>query len=247
MPLVLCSSKTRPELEELERRLGIAYPFVSENGAAVYLPAGSFPSDLPGAIRRDGYDVIAYGRPYAVLQEALHRVAGELGVGVRGFGDMSAEEVAADCGLPLPLARLAKQREFDEPFRVIDGEPSARLRVHEALRRAGFTVMAGGRYDHVTGGSDKGAATALLRRLYRKACGPVTVVGLGDAPNDVPLLKAVDVPVIVRGPSSITTARVVEQVPWARVTMAEGPAGWSEAVLALVEDHARVWQREVRR
>jgi hypothetical protein len=39
-----------------------------------------------------------------------------LGIAVRGFGDMNAEEVASLTGLTIEEARLAKQQDYAEPF-----------------------------------------------------------------------------------------------------------------------------------
>ena len=43
IPLVLCTSKTRAEVEFHRRRLANRDPFVVENGGAVYVPEGYFP------------------------------------------------------------------------------------------------------------------------------------------------------------------------------------------------------------
>ena len=112
VPLVLCSSKTRAEVERLQRELGRAHPFVTENGGGVFVPPGYFPFPLPGARRRAAYDVIELGRPYEEIVDALHRASARSGVGVVGFNDMSVEEVAADAGLSLAGAGLAKLREY---------------------------------------------------------------------------------------------------------------------------------------
>ncbi|MBE0618185.1 MAG: HAD-IIB family hydrolase, partial [Proteobacteria bacterium] len=37
VPLVLCSSKTRAEMLEVQHRLGVTGPFIPENGGAVLL------------------------------------------------------------------------------------------------------------------------------------------------------------------------------------------------------------------
>ena len=118
----------------------------------------------------------------------------------------------------------------------------AELRLEDALRGEGIRVVAGGRFHHAIGGADKGIATTILRHLYRTAWGPVTTVGLGDALNDVPLLRAVDVPVIVRGAASNSaTLAVQHEIPWARVTRSRGPAGWAEAVQEIIDQRTRVW------
>lgn len=238
VPLVLCSSKTRAELEELRQQLGLECPFISENGAALHVPEGYFPFEIPGALRIGSGDVVVFGRVYAQVVAMLHDAAQAAGVRVEGFSDMSVEQVAAETGLSLHAASLAKRREYDEPFRVVEPDADASSRLSHALRDAGVRVMAGGRFDHATGEADKGRATAFLRRLYRKAFGPMTTVGFGDALNDVPLLRSVDVPIIVRGPSA---AQVHEEVPWARITSSPGPAGWRQAVLSILEERTRVW------
>ncbi len=133
---------------------------------------------------------------------------------------MSIEEVAAACGLSPRAASLAKQRHYDEPFRIVDPDPAARSRLLLTLQDAGVRVLSGGRFDHAIGDADKGRAAAFLRRLYRKAFGPTTTVGLGDALNDAPLLRSVDVPIIVRGPSSV---QLEQEVPWARVRCPRAP------------------------
>src|SRR5262245_16745201 len=38
VPLLLCSSKTRSEMEALARELGLAWPYVVENGGAFVIP-----------------------------------------------------------------------------------------------------------------------------------------------------------------------------------------------------------------
>ena len=51
VPLILCTSKTRAEIAPLRRALGNTHPFISENGGAVFIPAGYFPFALSGAER----------------------------------------------------------------------------------------------------------------------------------------------------------------------------------------------------
>jgi mannosyl-3-phosphoglycerate phosphatase len=236
VPLVLCSSKTRMEIEGVQDRLDSFHPFVSENGAAVFIPPGYFPFAIPEARERAGYLVLEFGRPYHEVVDLLHRTAARVKVPVVGFSDMSVREVAAACGLSLLDARLAKRREYDEPFRVVNGTPASRDRLLRALRRAGLRCVGGGRFDHVTGCADKGTSVAALQELYRRATRAVVTVGLGDGLNDVPLLRAVDIPVVVSNPATGAAAHLVRKVPTARVTRAPGPAGWSEAVNRILSE-----------
>jgi mannosyl-3-phosphoglycerate phosphatase len=110
IPLVLCSTRTRAELEAIQSRFGLRYPFICENGAAVCVPRGYLGFSLPGARRTGDYDVIEFGRPYADVVEILGRVSARLDIDVAGFHDASVEDVARECHLTLQQAQLAKAR-----------------------------------------------------------------------------------------------------------------------------------------
>jgi len=237
VPLVLCSSKTRPEIECVRRQLNSLHPFIAENGAAVYIPPRYFPFAVAGARAREGYLVLECGRPYREVVALLHRTAARLNVAVVGFSDMSVAEVAEACGLPLAEARLARAREYDEPFCVVAGGSAARARLCRGLRRVGIRCVAGGRFDHATGSADKGTSVARLIVLYRRVDRRVLTVGLGDSLNDLPLLSKVDLPVIVRNPAARSTAQLRGALPAARVTRGAGPAGWAEAVNGILGEH----------
>jgi mannosyl-3-phosphoglycerate phosphatase len=60
-------------------------------------------------------------------------------------------------------------------------------------------------------------------------------VGLGDAPNDLSLLEAVDHPVLIPRPDGRVAKSLRQRLPHADVAPAPGPAGWNAAVLAHVE------------
>ncbi len=240
VPLVLCSSKTRAEIEALQRDLGVRHPFISENGGALFVPDGYFPFDLAIGRRQAGYEVIEFGRRYADVVIALRRAAMTERVAIAAFHSMSTDDIARECGLTAPRARLAKQREYDEPFRVLNGTPAARLRLLSALRRAGFRCTRGARFDHVMGATDKGVAVTRLRQLYEHRSGAVVVTaGLGDSFNDLPMLSAVDIPIIVRN-DAVAAARLLKKLPTGRVTDGQGPAAWSQAVRDIVRAVAPV-------
>lgn len=233
IPLVLCTSKTRAEVEPLRALLENDAPFIVENGGGVFIPKDYFPFELDAKAgtrveRRADYLVLPIGAPYQELVAALARASFESGIRVRGFADMTDQAVASATGLPIDEARRARQREFDEPFTVIDSAGTDALLA--AVTRQGKRWTAGGRFHHITGG-DKGMAVQVLTGLYRRHLGALTTVGLGDAPNDAELLRAVDIPIIVSSPVAETLARLV---PNARVTGAPGPVGWNEAVLQLL-------------
>jgi len=231
VPLVLCTSKTRAEVEPLRAALDNAHPFIVENGGAVYVPVGYFPFGIEGAERRGDYAVVPLGEAYAELTRALASASQASGVEVWGFAAMTDREVAAETGLTLADARLARQREFDEPFVIL--EPARAPELFAAIEREGKRWMSGGRFHHITGANDKAAAVRLLIALYRRQLGDVRAIGLGDAPNDAEFLREVDVPILIASPR-VDQLRAL--VPGGRVTTLEGPAGWNAAVLALLDE-----------
>ena len=125
IPLVLCSSKTRAELEVWRDRLKNRHPFVAENGGGIFIPEGYFPFPVDGE-KRGGYRVVSFGMSYAGIREHFVRLRDELRIPVTGFGDMTPAGIAALTGLSLDEAVLAKQREYGEPF-VFPGAVDERM------------------------------------------------------------------------------------------------------------------------
>ena len=232
-PLVLCSGKTRAEMQPLVAALGLAYPFIVENGGAIVFPPGSFDSDVPGARAVDGLRILALGAPRETLIVVLGQIANETGARLRGFADLTPDEVQSLTGLSGPAALLALQREYDEPFLVDDEAAVARL--SRAAEARGLRLSHGGRFQHLMGGSDKGLAVRTLLALYRRAGWELRSAGLGDAETDLPLLQAVERPIVVpRRDGSIEPA-LASHLAGAERAPLPGPAGWNAAVLALIE------------
>lgn len=231
IPVVICSSKTRAEIESIQRAMGIEHPFVSENGGALFVPRGYFSFPVEGG-RRDGrHDAFEFSLRYPRVVATLRARARAAGASVIGFADLSPEQLAAVCGLSVAQARLAKRRDYDEPFTVVDGGATARGALFGALRAAGLTCTSGGRFDHVTGAAGKGQAVRVARALYARASGRrVLAIGLGDGLNDVSMFREVDVPVLVGSHSLPGVARLLRGLSVARLTERRGPEGWADAI-----------------
>lgn len=237
IPLILVSSKTRAEMEPLRFELNNLHPFVVENGAAVYIPKDLFDDPVPYAVFRDPYLVIEQGTAYAMVRSGLKEIAQAIGRPLRGFGDMSTEEIAERTGLSEREAGLAKQREYDEPFLVDDSEELVERIVREADAK-GLRLARGGRFCHLSGRVDKGDACRQLIECYRRQwkAGPdeLTTIGLGDGPNDLPMLAVVDRPVVIPRPDGSINPAL--QAPVFHMATAPGPAGWNRAVLELIRE-----------
>lgn len=197
VPLVIVTSKTRAEVTELRRAIGVAGDDIVENGS--------------------------YSESLAGVRAALGDAASETGVPVHAWGEMTVGEIAAASGLPIDVAALAAQRECSEPFTILDEAHAPDLLGN--LERRGLRWTRGGRFHHVFERGGKGEAV----RGYLGRFPGARSVAIGDAPNDIPMLEAVDEPVIVLSPR---TPELRERLPHAVVTVRPGPAGWNEWMLA---------------
>jgi mannosyl-3-phosphoglycerate phosphatase family protein len=240
-PLVICTSKTASEIEHYRRMVKNIDPYVSENGGGVFIPRGYFCHGilsgegglLNGSAGNDerGCCILRLGAPYEVLRRAVEALR-RMGYPIKGFGDMTPQDVSELTGLPLELSVLAKERNFDEPF-IIEGTIDVSPGLVEAIEALGFTHTMG-RFRHLMGNSDKGRAVALLTNLFRADSGEhITTIGIGDAPNDVPMLREVDYPVVVQQPDgSYGCGR--DDVPGLIEAYGVGPVGWDRAIREIV-------------
>ncbi|MFH0788690.1 MAG: mannosyl-3-phosphoglycerate phosphatase [Pseudomonadota bacterium] len=229
IPLILCSSKTRAEMEGLRRELDNHDPFITENGAAVFIPQGLFgPLDLKYKAV-EGYEVVELGIPYDKIKALFRAIKAETGLPAKGFSEMSPEQIARFTGLDLEKAALAGQREYSEPFLLTEEmSGNQRLLIEQAVQKKNLTLVRGGRFYHLTGPNDKGKAVRLLINLYQKLNRSIVSIGLGDSPNDFPMLENVDLPILIK-------KKTGHLEPWPGLTPVYhsrevGPKGWNEFV-----------------
>lgn len=244
VPLIICSSKTRAEVEHYRIRLDNDAPFITENGAGIFVPHDYFgPEPWPALssaqtgngpccrlVDEAGYHVIKLGADYPKLRRALKTLRSE-GFQVRGFGDMTAREISDLTGLDLPEAEMARSREFDEPF-LFQGDELSRKALEESIHRQGFNLTQG-EILHITGQNDKGKATGVIMNIFEQ-CGtrPISIA-LGDSPNDLEMLRHVTYPVQVQKKDGSYDERI--QVDGLIKAGGIGPKGWSKAVISLLE------------
>ncbi len=234
VPCILTTSKTAAEVMDIREELHNSNPFIVENGAGIFWPAGAVNEhDLPDQAALQNWEG---GFQYVRLSSiALNRVV-ELALQLKskfgfvfvGFSEMDAQQVADCTGLSLEQAEKAKQRTFSEPLLWKDSE--ANLTKFKAfVEPHGLQVIRGGRFVHLMGRANKGKALQFLKAYYEKLWRePVETMALGDGENDIPLLEASDYAVIVRSP--------VNKPPKIKhsnkkTTRAYGPTGWNKAVM----------------
>jgi len=218
-PVVPVSSKTLAEIDRYRQALSLDGPAVAENGAVIDAPPGYFPRDpeAPCSVERQALDT--------AFEEL--RAAG--GYDCEAFFEMGVDGIVAATGLEPQAARLANERRATEPVLWRDSE--ARLAdFASAAAERGLRVLRGGRFVHLMGDADKAIAMRALVTAFRAKWpdDDLETVALGDGPNDLDMLRAADVAVVIPG-------RHGQPMPMGdhpRVLCPDepGPAGWAAAI-----------------
>jgi mannosyl-3-phosphoglycerate phosphatase len=227
IPVIFCSAKTRAEQEIYRHELGLSHPFIVENGGAIFIPRSYFPFLFDYHKTVGDLVAIELAIPHSRVRKLLAKIGKENDFRFKGFAAMSAAEVAEMTGLNSKFAELAKQREYDEPVKLDSSAETDVGKFLAKLGEVGLNCSYGGRHYHVMGGGGKGKAVELLSGLYRTMWGEITTVGLGNGPNDLPMLAQVDIPILVqkRDHSWEDT-----NLPRLRKVQGIGPEGWSKAI-----------------
>ncbi len=233
IPVIICSSKTRAEIEACRRRMGLKFPFIVENGGAIFIPRDTLNLKGEDLVTRGAYHVLELGAPYSVLRSTWQAVKHREKLRMRGFSEMTIKEISVRTGLPIEEARLAAMREYSEPFIFFDTADRFQ-RLGRLIQERGLHITKGGRFYHLVGASDKGKAVQILKKLYTQTY-PRTklwAVGLGDSANDVPMLKQVDMPIVIRKKSG--QWEPVQGIGPVVQSAKPGPRGWAEEVLRIL-------------
>jgi mannosyl-3-phosphoglycerate phosphatase len=230
IPIILNSSKTHAEIAHLRHLLRLPWPYIVENGGGILYPSDSPWPCPPDAVVESGYARYSIGASYDCICEALRRLRQITGYHLRGFSDMPVTEIRELTGLDEADALRASRRDYDEPFVLDRPEPAKLERLVREADHMSLRVTPGGRFHHLHGQFDKGAALRILIRPIAEAGRPVRTIGLGDSENDIPMLEAVEVPVWVGGRDKPAPVHI----PGLILPPGSGPLAWNQAVLRLL-------------
>ncbi|WP_345829282.1 mannosyl-3-phosphoglycerate phosphatase-related protein [Pantoea sp. BRR-3P] len=217
VPLVICSSKTAAEIIPLQKRLGITgAPFIAENGARVVLSGAHTAHTEPSAAYR------ALCQTLKALQSHFR---------FNGFHEFSDAEVARFTGLTLAEASQSRLREASEVVLWRDDEHRLAA-FRSALAKHNLALTQGGRFWHVMpAGSGKGMALEQIQQHVAQQEGKARItLGLGDGPNDIPMLERADYAVVIKGFSKTPVNLQRSDTQNVYHTAHVGPHGWREGL-----------------
>lgn len=236
IPVIPCTSKTRAEVVTLRNELNHQQPFIIENGAAVYVPKNYFNHDMADAVDRDDYQVKEFVERRAHWQSQLQALSSELQNSFITFEQAGIEGIMEMTGLARADAALAAQREYGEPVQW-NGTNEAYALFTKQMHASGANILKGGRFVHVSGGTDKGHALRWLVAMYAKQYPQQKIVtlALGDSHNDIAMFEVVDHAAIIKSPVQSAPQFQGHEGQDIYTTEKYGPHGWVEAVSRVLE------------
>ena len=224
--VIPCTSKTAEEVRAFRQDAELSDPFIVENGGAIY------------GNNADGSEwVVPLGATHSVLRPKLDELSQALGHELVALEDLSEEQGEALTGLRGQALASAQRRQWSVPFLTAPEALRAPLRQLAAQHQ--LLVVQGNRMSHLlSGGSHKGRAVEVLKQHLQQP--DVAVLGLGDSPNDLPMLEAVDQAVVVpgaQGPHPVFQDAIAS----GRFQLAPAPhgEGWALAVTAWLASQSR--------
>ncbi|MFT6897460.1 MAG: mannosyl-3-phosphoglycerate phosphatase [Paraglaciecola sp.] len=233
IPVIPTTSKTFAELTVLRKDIGLPGPFITENGAAVFIPKGFLP-DQPGDTKSVGdywLKEFTLGKEHwlGILQQGGAQFVDLF----QQFSTMTTAQISLATGLDSSSAKRAAQRQYGEPVLWL-GEAQERTQFIHELTKLGASPVEGGRFIHVCGNCDKGSALNwLVDEFSRQHQGSNCVsIALGDSKNDIAMLEAATIAVRILSPSNPLPH--VNRRHNLYTSTQPGPAGWHECLTKIL-------------
>jgi mannosyl-3-phosphoglycerate phosphatase family protein len=239
IPVIFCSAKTFAEQEKIRQDIGIREPLIVENGGAVMIPTDYFSPSTMLIVKNHkkigNYIMIELGKPSHIIRQKLNSIRENYKIEFKGVADVSLRKLSSITGLRPSYARRMADRKYGETILLID-EKDVKPFTRRA-REIGLRVIHGGRFFDVTAGNDKGKAVRILLQLFRqKYAQEVIFFGIGDSLNDAPMLRHMDVPMLVQRPDKAWSPLKMKNIV---KLPGIGPRGWKSAFDKVIETSER--------
>jgi len=232
IPLILVSSKTRRELILYQEKLGLKeFPFVVENGSAVYTPIGYFSGLMDCEISGEN-DRYVLGKTFHEIEKNLLAISEKHNYHIRGFHNASRDEVEKLTNLSGDELQMALAREFSIP--LFFDSVAEQILIKEIDNYA-LQLLYGGRFMHLLSKVDKADAMSILMNGYRERLGrsDLESIAIGDSLNDFSMLAAADHAILVKKhDGSYERRRTLENITF---SPGIGPDGWNRSLMKYLQ------------
>lgn len=223
IPLIIATSKTFSEVIALQKELKIKKPFIVENGAGIFIPSECVLAESL-AFKEEWIKV---SQAHSYIELRLFFTNMKRSYPIKGFGDMSLNEVVGYTGLKKEDAINAMKRDFTEPFVMEDISLVEELR--KKANAEGLDIVKGGRFYHLISlDQDKANAMLNLTHMYDEYYNTEhKKIALGDSANDYTMIKKADTGVLVPLHDGSFSPIGTEAILKAKYP---GPKGWNSSI-----------------
>tara|TARA_Y100001970_G_scaffold288149_1_gene414667 strand:- start:41375 stop:42181 length:807 start_codon:yes stop_codon:yes gene_type:complete len=223
IPVILCTSKTAAEVEIIRKEIKLKDPYIVENGAAIY------GENLNG----HKWEIIL-GEKYKSLEEILSNLSKDVRYKLKPLNNLSDIEAFELTGLKGNSLSLMRDRHWSMPFLNPPKEIENKLKT--ICHKYKVNIYKGNRMSHLLSiNSNKGKAISKLKDYYQNF--EVKIIGLGDSPNDLPLLTNSDYKIIIPSTKGANKT-LLKELGENKYILAKKPNGygWSEEVTKLINN-----------
>ena len=223
IPVVPCTSKTASEVRKLRRDIGLIDPYIVENGGAIY-----------GNNKNGDEWEIILGRSYDELRIILDNLSTKIDYKLIALNDLSNQSIYELTGLDDKSIEMALDRHWSVPF--LNPPENLQKLIDNYSYEMDISIYKGNRMSHLLAkGSNKGIAIRKLINYMQFDSVDLKVIGLGDSPNDIPLLEAVDIPVVIPGLDGPNQA-FYKSINEGKYILADYPNafGWSQSIKNII-------------
>jgi len=221
IPVILCTSKTKSEVKIIRNDLNLKDPYIVENGGAIY---GEY---------SDGKEwEIILGKSYANLEKILNILSENINFKLRPLNTLSDNEATNLTGLQGESLNLMRDRHWSMPF--LNPPDTFYKDLKRLCEIYDVDIFRGNRMSHLLSKtSNKGIA--IKRLLNKNESHNAQIIGLGDSPNDLPLLVNSNYKIVIsgiNGPNKI----LLNELKETEFSISKKPHGygWKDEVFKLV-------------
>ena len=221
IPVILCTSKTSSEVKVIRKELNLTDPYIVENGAAIY---GESLEKVNGKI--------ILGKKYEFLEEILDFISKEIDYKLIPLNNLTDQEATELTGLKGNALNLMRDRHWSMPF--LNPPIFLEEKINVCCKKFKVDIFKGNRMSHLLSiNSNKGKAINALKKYSNIQ--NVQIIGLGDSPNDLPLLLNSDIKIVIPGIDG-PNPYLLDQLGDLEFTLAAEPNGygWKNEINKLI-------------
>ena len=186
--------------------------------------------DLDGTLIKEDLTDLAFIE--YLKSKPLKSISYEINYNLRPLNDISDQEATELTGLKGHSLELMRDRHWSMPF--LNPPENKEEDINICCRKFNVEIFRGNRMSHLLSiNSNKGKAIKELKKYSNNS--NIKIIGLGDSPNDLPLLMNSDYKIVIPG-SCGPNMKLLEKLNNFKYTLASEPNGygWKSEINKLI-------------